>query len=274
MSEITGNFFLADGFFEPIEKFEKVSRKMIFEVYEVIRVISGVPLFCEDHFCRMMNSLQLLHKNIPVDFQDFEEQMKLLSSKNNFQNGNIKIVVGEQTKNLLMYFIPHHYPAEAEYRQGVKTDFYHAERVNPNVKAHLAELRKNVNDYLKESGYFEVFYVDRNGAITEGSRSNVFFIREGIVYTCPPEKVLLGVTRQKVIECLKNTNIPLIETAVTEAEAASFESVFLTGTSPKILPVSAIDELKFSCASETMQKIRNEYDRMIEQYVQLKLAAR
>ena len=274
MSEVTGNFFLADGVIEPIWKFEEISRKTTFEVYEVIRVMNGIPLFCEDHFYRMMNSLQLLNKSTPVDFQDFEEQMKLLSSKNNFQNGNIKIVVDKQAKNLLMHFIPHHYPAETEYQQGVKTGFYHAERTNPNVKAHLAELRKNVNDYLKESGYFEVFYVDRNGAITEGSRSNVFFIRDRVVYTCPPEKVLLGITRQKVIECLKNTNIPLIETAVTEAEAASFESVFLTGTSPKILPVSAIGKLKFSCASETMQKIRNEYDRMIEQYVQSKLAAR
>ncbi|HBL77313.1 MAG: hypothetical protein A2W90_21920 [Bacteroidetes bacterium GWF2_42_66] len=274
MSEVTGNYFLVNGSVEPVKNFETISRVIKFEVYEVIRIINGIPLFCEDHFNRIMNSLQFLNKNISIDFQHFEEQIKLLSDENNFQNGNVKIIIGEQAKNLVMHFIPHYYPTENEYLQGVKTGFYHAERINPNVKAHLTELRKNVNTYLNETGYFEVFYVDRNGIITEGSRSNVFFIRNGAAYTCPPEKVLLGITRQKVVECLKNRNIPLIETPVSKDEVASFESVFLTGTSPKILPVSSIDELKFSCTNETMQAVMNEYDQMIDRYTQSKLTLR
>ncbi|MDX9883524.1 MAG: aminotransferase class IV [Prolixibacteraceae bacterium] len=273
MNEITGVFFLINGVPEPVEKFDEICEKIKFDVYEVIRILNNTPLFSEDHFNRMARSLQLIHKHIPLDLNRFEIQLKQLAAINNFPDGNIKIIVEEQARNLVMHFIPHYYPTETEYRQGVKTGFYHAERTNPNVKTHLTGLRKNVYTYLRESGYFEVFYVDRNGIITEGSRSNVFFVGDGIVYTCPPEKVLLGITRQKVTECLENLNIQLFEKEVSVGEVALFESVFLTGTSPKVLPVSSIDGLKFSCENTIMQAIMEEYDRMIDRYIRSKSSA-
>ncbi len=267
MNEIKGNYFLVNGSVEPIEKFEAICSQINFEVYEVIRIINGIPLFCEDHFARMMNSLQLLHKHFDTEYQSFKDQIKLLAGKNNIQNGNVKIIVSDQAKNLIMHFIPHYYPTDNDYKQGVKTGLFEAERTNPNVKTHLTELRKKVDFYIKKSGLYEILYVDRDGVITEGSRSNLFFIKEKVAYTCPPEKILLGITRQKVIQCLKNINIPLIEKPVFKNDIKSFESVFLTGTSPRILPIASIDKISFSCSNETMGKIMVEYNRMIDQYV-------
>lgn len=272
MNEFAGIFFLNNGKIESIEDFDKYCQNIKFEVYEVIRIIKGVPLFYEDHFARMTRSLKLLTNHFNINISEFEVQLKLLAEKNNILNGNVKISIGERTQNIVLHFIPHHYPTEDEYLHGIKTGLYNAERINPNVKAHLVELRKNVNKYLNDTGLFEVFYVNRNNEITEGSRSNVFFIRDGKVYTCVPDKVLLGITRQKVIDCIKKTGIPIIETNILKDEISSFDSVFLTGTSPKILPVASIDNLVFSCKNETMTKLRFEYDKMIEQYINSKLA--
>lgn len=274
MNEVAGNYFLFNGKTKSIEDIDKICKDVKFEVYEVIRIMNGIPLFCEDHYERMMSSLQLLHKQINIDFVDFVNQIKLLADYNKSSIGNVKISVGEQVKNLIMHFIPHHYPTNLEYQQGVKAGLYHAERINPNVKAHLVDLRKNVNEYLKNTGFYEVFYVDRNGSITEGSRSNVFFIRDEKVYTCPPEKVLLGITRQKVMECLNDNQIPVFEDEINESEINSFDSVFMTGTSPKILPIASIDNLTFSCTNETMGKIMFEYDRKIDLYIKSALATR
>lgn len=271
MNEFAGTFFLNNGKIESIEEYNKYCLDIKFEVYEVIRIMKGVPLFYEDHFARMAGSLKLLNKHFNIKISDFEGQLKLLAEKNNIPNGNIKISIGEQAKNIELHFIPHHYPTENEYLQGIKSGLYNAERINPNVKAHLVDLRKNVNEYLNDTGLFEVFYVNRNNEITEGSRSNVFFIRDGKAYTCVPDKVLLGITRQKVIDCMKSIGIQLIETNILKDEISSFDSVFLTGTSPKILPVASIDDFVFSCTNETMTKLRLEYDRMIEQYINSKL---
>jgi len=272
MNHIRGDYFLINGSPELSKNFDSKCKDLQFNVYEVIRIIGGIPLFGEEHFRRMENSLQLLQKQTTVSFQEFDSQLKLLAEKNNFSDGNVKVSLGVQAKNVVMFFIPHYYPTEKEYKNGVKTGFYNAERTNPNAKTYMVQLRANVNSYLTETKYFEVFYTDRNGFVTEGSRSNVFFIREGKVYTCTSEKVLLGVTRQKTIECLKNLNIPLIETMIPKEGTASFESVFLTGTSPKILPVASIDNQQYSCNNNTMRQIMKEYDRMISKYLQTKQA--
>ncbi len=274
MDELSVNYFILNEDTLPVKSFENTCRKISFGVYEVVRLMKGIPLFGEDHFNRMAHSLQLVNKQCPIGFNDFEARLKHLAEANNRQEGNIKIVADNLSEHILLFFIPHYYPTEHEYRTGVKTGFYRAERTNPNAKTHLFGLREKVNVYLKEKDFFEVFYIDNEGLITEGSRSNVFFIRNGIVYTCPSEKVLLGITRQKVIECIRNLNIPLVEESVCENEAASFESVFLTGTSPKVLPVSGIDGHIFSCENETMQTIRKEYDRMANDYIQSRLSPR
>ena len=271
MSEFAGRLCLLNGNIEAIENYHLLCEDIKFEVYEVVRIIKGVPLFCNDHFERMTSSLKQLNKEFHINVLEFENQIKLLAEVNKVLNGNVKISIGEQSKNIVLHFIPHYYPSEAEYRQGVKTGFYYAERTNPNVKMHLADLRKNVNEYLNNTGLFEVFYVDRNNEITEGSRTNVFFIRDEKVYTCAPEKVLLGITRQKAIECLKKLDIPLIETNILKDDIGSFDSVFLTGTSPKILPVASIDETTFTCDNITLTRLRNEYDQMIEDYMHSKL---
>lgn len=272
MNEIVGRFFLYNGQIKLVGDYNKYCLNIKFDVYEVIRVINGVPVFYEDHFARMIKSLQLLNKSLNIDISEFEYEIKLIADRNSIQNGNVKISIGYEEQDTVMHFIPHYYPSDNEYQFGVKTGFYYAERINPNVKAHLVDLRKNVNAYLNNNGLFEVFYVDRNNEITEGSRTNVFFIRGDKVFTCPPEKVLLGITRQKVIECLKELNIQIFETNILKDEISSYDAVFLTGTSPKILPVAAIDNITFSCNNKIMTKIRLEYDRMMEQYVNSKLS--
>ena len=103
--------------------------------------------------------------------------------------------------------------------------------------------------------------------ITEGSRSNVFFVKDDVFYTAPAFQILVGITRQKVVDCLNGLNYPLIEQAVKASEMNQFDAVFLTGTSPKVLPVKSIGDLIFDARLSSVKKLIEHYDKLITQYI-------
>ena len=87
---------------------------------------------------------------------------------------------------------------------------------------------------IRESGVYEVLLVNRESKVTEGSRSNLFFIREGVVRTAPDSEVLPGITRQKVLELISEEGFRLDIRSLALEELPSAEAAFLTGTSPKV----------------------------------------
>ncbi|MCV6630694.1 MAG: aminotransferase class IV [Flavobacteriaceae bacterium] len=86
----------------------------------------------------------------------------------------------------------------------------------------------------------------REEAITEGSHTNVFFVRKGVVYTHPADKHILGgITRKEVIALCKNLDIPCKEVAVRLKDLPKMEEAFLTGTSTQIAAIKQLDRHTF-----------------------------
>lgn len=267
MNEINKSYFLLNGQIENANSYSEIIAPYTFNVYEVIRIIEGVPLFCEDHYDRMVCSTLPTSSEPPISLNHFTEQIKLLCKCNRTSVGNIRVNLAIDNSTIEMHFIPHYYPTENDYRQGVITGLYRAQRPNPNIKANLAKLKADVLAYLHDKELFEVFYFNEEELVTEGSRSNVFFIKGKQIFTSPIEMVLPGITREKVLQCIKKLNLELIETAVHKNHIKNFDSAFLTGTSPKVLPIAAIDQIVLSPKNIIMQSLMNEYNSMVESYI-------
>jgi branched-chain amino acid aminotransferase len=240
-------------------------------VYEVIRIIDGVALFLEDHFNRLIHSLENLGISFELGFEEFQQKIVDLAAINQISEGNVKFVyplIQNETK-WLFAFIPHNYPSRSDYLNGVSTDFLFDERENPNAKINQNSLREKADQLIHEQKLYEMLLVDRNGMITEGSRSNVFFVKDDVFFTAPSSKVLVGITRQKVIECLNDLGFILVEEAVKASEINQFDGVFLTGTSPKVLPVRSIGNQIFTAKLSVVKKLMESYDERITQYILL-----
>jgi D-alanine transaminase len=96
----------------------------------------------------------------------------------------------------------------------------------------------------KEKGYHECVFV-KNGFITEGSHSNIFFVRNGFLYTHPEsENILSGITRKNIIRIARESGINVIEEAVKEDDIASIEEAFVTNTTEEATPVVSINGMK------------------------------
>lgn len=95
-----------------------------------------------------------------------------------------------------------------------------------------------------DQGSKECIYI-RNGVITEGSHSNVFFIINGTLYTHPESFMILsGITRKNVLRIARESGVPVLEEGVTESMLNEISEAFITNTSSEIAPVISIDGIK------------------------------
>ena len=238
-------------------------------VYEVIRIIDGIALFLEDHFARLTSSLQIRGFQFEMDISEFKFKISELIKLNHRQNGNVKFVFsldGDEFR-WVFAFIPHSYPDPEVYLLGVSTNLHFAERENPNAKVIQNMVRQGANQMIADQELYEVLLVDRKGMITEGSRSNVFLVKDEVFYTAPASSILAGITRLKVLECLKELGYSITEKAVHVNEINLFDAVFLTGTSPKVLPVNAIGKQLFNTQLTCVKKLIDYYNNKIDQYI-------
>lgn len=91
-----------------------------------------------------------------------------------------------------------------------------------------------------QNGLKECIFV-RNGLITEGSHSNIFFVIDGTLFTHPESNyVLSGVTRKNALRIAGECGINIREEALQENRLRLLQEAFITNTSSEITPVTNI----------------------------------
>ena len=241
-------------------------------LYEVLRVIQGVPLFLEQHLDRLKNSAQLTNMDLPLNDNEIRQRLQDLIDSNQVENGNIKLVinysVAGKAADFYAYFVKHEYPSSEDYRQGVKTVLVNMERINPNAKVDRADYRKFIDEAKHKTGSYEALLVDREGKVSEGGRSNLFMVKGNVVYTAPAEKVLKGITRQMVLLACGNQGYQVVEKEISLEEMLNMDAIFISSTSPKVLPIGQVDDKIINSASnKIIQGIMAGYDDIIAEYI-------
>lgn len=273
MNECYKAKYIQNGLIKDMEEFDN---NMLLEkgvVYEVLRVIDGIPLFLERHLKRMENSFKIINKTLKYTEDEIKKDINKLIEVNNTSTGNIKLIIDaySEEKNLTVYFIKHSYPSKQNYEDGVKTILYFGERENPNAKIINGSFREAVNQAIKADNVYEAILVDRNGFITEGSKSNIFMVKNNEVFTSPLHDVLPGVTRSTVIDLCVDNNIKIIEDKIDHRTLSSFDGLFITGTSPKILPICSVGKISFDSSNNGLiLKLMKLYDENINNYIEEK----
>lgn len=271
MTEHTGLYYSENTALKEIALLDPALFNKGISLYEVLRVQDGWCLFLQDHLQRLQESVHLSGFDYTVDLSLFRGLLGNLICRNNLHEGNIKLVLhftAPDSPALYAYFIPHAYPVPSMYAEGVDTVLFGASRSNPNVKRLVPEIREKINHILLTKNLYEVLLV-KNNCITEGSRSNVFFIQGERVITPPGDQVLKGITRHKVIDLCNTLNYRLFEKSVSTSELSEMDAAFLTGTSPKILGIRRIGSVSFPVTNPIMISLAEAYDGLIAAYIQL-----
>jgi len=234
--------------------------------YEVIRTRNGVPLFFDEHMKRLSKGIA---SRYDLD-HDIAERVAAgfdaLVSRESFAEMNVRVTVTFTSREYSLHicYIPSSYPTDEMIHDGVRLILFHAERFDPGVKILNNRLRATVNSELQRRQAYEALLVNREGLITEGSRSNVFFITdEDLIVTPPDSMVLSGITREKVIGLCRREGLNLLFRSVAESDLPGFRSLFITGTSPMVLSVHSVEDQYFEVACPVTEKLRLLYEQLI-----------
>jgi len=262
--KVLGNRYVMNGISADVSGF--VPHMSANTYYEVVRLIDGKLLFLPDHLERLRQSISGSGTDYPGNHKIINN-LRLLASENPFREGNIRICLHHSNGNepvLQCYFIPYVYPDTTMYKKGVKLVTYPHTRPNPGIKKWDDLFRSSVGKYIREHGVYEAALINPENQITEGSRSNIFYIDQaGSLITIPEKKVLPGITRKYVLEIAEKKGIRIVEKTVTTEELDSLVSVFISGTSPKVLPVKQIDEYYFDVDHPLIQLLMNQFEQLV-----------
>lgn len=261
MNECYGKKFILNGDLQPAEMFDN---SLIYEgdsVYEVLRMVKGNPIFFPDHMERLTTSVKLQKKEILADIPDIRKAIISLVRSDKMRESNLKIVFNynKGVTTFLVYFIESSYPSEIQYKKGVKGVLFFAERKDPESKVIDHKLRSSIYHKLIHDSGYEAILVNENNCITEGSRSNIFFLKGETLVTAPENVVLNGITRKHILEICAENKIRVDFSCVNVDEINNYEAVFMTGTSPMVLPFYCIDDKFFNVKFPLIERLRKLY---------------
>ena len=79
-----------------------------------------------------------------------------------------------------------------------------------------------------------------NGYLTEGARSNLFAVQQGVLLTPPTGHVLSGITREVIMQLMQEAGHPVIEAPVS-VDLSLCDEFFISSTSMHVMPITHID---------------------------------
>ena len=123
----------------------------------------------------------------------------------------------------------------------------------PNPKGFKIEAKASghyVNSILasqeaKANGYDEALLLDMNDNVAEGPGANIFFEKDGKLFTPEPGNILPGITRATVIEICNELDIPVEEKSFTIDELKKADAAFFCGTAAEVIGWESLDDVKF-----------------------------
>ena len=216
--------------------------------YEVIRVKDRALMFLEDHVKRLNHSLKMAKVDKIITIDAVQSDLAKLFKADGINNQNVKLSVsaGDESLRCVLHYIESFYLAEDTYKKGVPVKTKSFKRDRPEIKQ-LTNAMQVIRKQLEQDSVYEYLLVDDDGLILEGTKTNVFFVKDSRVITADTHRVLGGITRHHVAD-LARTHFQFEEAAFAKVNVHQVDAVFLTGTSIGVLPVCKVDDINFHSA--------------------------
>jgi len=215
--------------------------------YETLKVRGGVLFYPEFHAERLIRSADIIGFKHTLTVENIVEALVLLIRTEQKADCNIKIMVfGHIDREADWYILcyPALYPPEGSYAKGVACMAFHGERQFPQAKTLSLLLSTIAFKQAEAGGCWDALLVNRQGEITEGTRTNVFYALTAEpeqVYTPPAGDVLAGITRKTCMDAMENAGRPVRERPLLYADVvAGSVGLLVSSTSSRLLPVSRL----------------------------------
>jgi branched-chain amino acid aminotransferase len=230
----------------------------VFEGIKSYKTANGTKVFkAKEHYERLKRSAELMLMPFDYSADEMVEITYKILEMNGLSNAYIRPIVicspnMSLSKGKKTYLAIEAWNWDNGYlanEMRVMTSSYE----RPNPKAFLVEAKVSghyVNSILacqeaKDNGFDEAIVLDANGNVAESSGANVFFEKEGKLFTAPKGSILPGITRATVFEICENLGIPFEEKLFKPEEMRGADAGFFCGTAAEVVALDSMDNVPF-----------------------------
>ena len=212
-------------------------------VFETCRVEKGKVLHREEHLRRLQASLKTAGI---FSWDEASVRRELGRAAAGMRRGFVRVAVRRAgDPRFLVYRHPGLPYSSRDLRRGIEIRTVAARWPSGESSWAQAKLSERLGGALARAEAPEspdVLRLGPHGYLTEGTVSNLFFVKEGTLTTAPTWiGVLEGVTRANVIRAARRLKIPVRVTPFGRHDLFNAEETFLTNVLMGVLPVSVVD---------------------------------
>ncbi len=224
-------------------------------VYELITVYQNQPFYLSQHLARLQRSMLEVKITNPYSETDWKDLISNLVEQSEYQDLAIYIQV---TRGVA--------PRDHVYSKNIQPTVFAMANVLPTVPAEHLEAgvdlittidtrwqRCNIKaisllaNILAKQEAVEADAIEaimiRDDYALEGSASNFFLVRDGVVYTPPKDNLILpGVTRDFIIELLDELEVECKQQKIPKDWLYSCDELWITSSTKEVLAVTKIDQ--------------------------------
>ena len=249
-------------------------------VFEGERAYNGKIFKSREHSERLKRSAEMIDFEIPYTIDEIEAAKAEVLAASGLQDAYVRAVawrgVGEDmgvasARNPVRMAIAAWewgaYYGDAKMK-GAKLDISKWKRPSPETipchakAAGLYMICTMSKHAAQAKGCSDALMFDYRGYVAEATGANIFFVKDGEVHTPKADCFLNGITRQTVIDMLREKNIKVHERHIMPEELEGFEQCWLTGTAAEVTPVGQIGDWNFEVGALT-REIALDYEKLV-----------
>jgi len=255
-------------------------------IYETLRAYKGTVFMLDEHIDRLFSSASMISLDIPKDGPAIRKAVYDTIRANKHEDAYIRITVsrGAGPLGLDPALCPKptfvimskefvNYPVRY-YRSGVKVAVVNTRRnykraIDPAIKS--LNFLNNIIAKIeaKEMDAYEAVMLNYRGEITEGTISNIFFIKNCVL--CTPSMstgILGGITRKIILDIAKENKIETDEGRFRLKDLYDAEEVFISNTTMEVMPVSEVDDIIVTKGAGNITKmLRKAYRKEVSKFL-------
>lgn len=229
-------------------------------VWEGLRVHKGGVAFLDVHLKRLYAGAKTIDMDIGLTPDQLTQQLfDCLNAQGMTDGVHIRLMVTRGVKKTpyqgprftitppTIVIIPEYKSPVPEIQaKGVSLFTTHVRRTGPAEQDQKLNSHSKLNCILAciqadKAGADEALMLDPDGFVATCNSTHFFIVRDGEVWTSPPEYCLGGITRGNIIRVCRENDIPVIEKRFSLFDVYSADEAFITGTFAGTTPVREVD---------------------------------
>ncbi len=244
-------------------------------VWEGLRVMNGGVAFWPQHLKRLYAGARTIDMDIALTPQELTTRLMDCLKANGMTDGvHVRLMVTRGIKKTpyqgprftigkaTIVIIPEYKaPLPGVAQRGLKLFTVHQRRTGPAEQDQKLNSHSKLNCILAciqadKAGADEALMLDAAGFVATCNSTHFFIVRDGEVWTSPPEYCLGGITRGNIIQVCRDDGIPVFEKRFSLFDVYSADEVFVTGTFAGVSPVREVDGRGFDVNGPVTERVR------------------